>query len=164
MDALLPGSQTVIMRSTDGGVTWREAGRVDGGGDVISTAGPGRVIVTIWEANSSVLAYFPGLERLTPPLPSVWPLSSVVGRIVWSSSETGRSGWEINCFAISEIRTTCWLPSRSQEWQNQGSASRWQHQTAPNTTPSICLVASSVPCDTNMIASLFRASTWGTAF
>jgi DNA-binding CsgD family transcriptional regulator len=90
MDALLPGSQTAIVRSTDGGVTWSEVGRIDvGGGDVISMAGPGRVIVTLREGESYALAYFPGLERLTPPEAGLWPLAFVAGRVIWHSFENG---------------------------------------------------------------------------
>ena len=91
MDATTPGSQTAIVRSTDGGVTWSEIGRVDlGGGDVLTTAGPGRVIVRLQEGDSSVFAYFPGLERITPPEPRLSPLAFVDGRIVWRSFENGR--------------------------------------------------------------------------
>ncbi len=91
MNALTPGSQTAIVRSTDGGVTWTEMGRVGaGGGDVIATVGPGRVIVTFHEGDSSVLAYFPGFERLTPPEPGLSPLASIGGRVVWHSFENGR--------------------------------------------------------------------------
>ncbi len=91
MDALTSGSQTAIVRSTDGGVTWNEMGRVDvGGGDVMSTAGPGRVIVTLQEGDSSALAFFPGLERLTPPEPGLWPLAFIDGRVLWHSFEHGR--------------------------------------------------------------------------
>jgi hypothetical protein len=78
-------SESLILRSRDGGVTWTEAGRLGGGGFVITTAGPDQIIVGFLQTDGwpPAFAYFPGLEPLTPPVEGDWPVGYLKGGPLW---------------------------------------------------------------------------------
>lgn len=85
LEAWSPDAQTVLLRSRDGGVTWNEAGRMDIGGFVITTAGPDRIIVALWQADGQPpsFVYFPGLEPVTSPGQGYWPVGYLKGGPLW---------------------------------------------------------------------------------
>ena len=89
MDGWSPGSKTLLLRSTDGGITWDQWGAVGVGGFVISLAGPGRVVVGVWEAANQPpqFAYFPGLAPLPAPSLGAWPIHVLDGEVIWRAGD-----------------------------------------------------------------------------
>jgi len=89
LDAWSAGSRTVLMRSTDGGVSWERAGTVEIGGFVIKLLDAGRPIIGTWDAEGAPLTLrtFPDLDTLEPPQPQAWPIYVRDGEILWRSSE-----------------------------------------------------------------------------
>lgn len=90
LDAWSGGAETLLIRSTDGGVSWQEMGRLKRGGGVISFAGPDELLVVGWEAELAPPTFYlyPGDDRLTPPVgaPDAWPLFAFEGQVIWQSS------------------------------------------------------------------------------
>lgn len=92
LDAWSPGSETALLRSTNGGATWERVGTVDVGGFVVHLLGQGRAIIGTWDVNGGppVLRTFPGLEKASLPVPDAWPMFVREGEIIWRTAD-GRS-------------------------------------------------------------------------
>ena len=85
LDSWSAGSETVIVHSTDGGVTWGELGRLGAGGFVVALADEGRAIVGKWDAANrpATFVYFPGLEPIDLPSNGSWPVGFLDGEVLW---------------------------------------------------------------------------------
>jgi hypothetical protein len=86
MGGWTPGSETVLLRSRDGGASWSEVGRVNNSGYVIALAPPDHVLVGTFGTDAQIgFAEFPGMTVVSPPESGVWPLAVVDGQTVWRS-------------------------------------------------------------------------------
>ncbi|MCH8813723.1 MAG: SH3 domain-containing protein [Chloroflexi bacterium] len=85
-----PNSAVVIVRSTDGGVTWDIVGEFEGGIHLLGLIDDG-VAYGYWYERSAEdpsvqpsFALFPTLDPIAPPADDFWPVAAVDGQIVWT--------------------------------------------------------------------------------
>ncbi len=87
LDAWSADSEVALFRSTDGGVTWEDFGKIEEGGYVIGSLGDGAVLVALYSANLAPASYrrFPGLDPVARPQTGALsaPLVLTDGTIVW---------------------------------------------------------------------------------
>ena len=81
-----PDSQTVLFRSTDGGVRWTEIGRLDVGATVFGLLPSGEVLLTMYDSRESTVSrVYPDLKELqVPPGTNYWrPEILANGDLIW---------------------------------------------------------------------------------
>lgn len=92
IDAWLPGSDTVLFRSSDGGASWQEVSHETDSSFVIAMAEPGRgVIVGILDESGPTrfaVRSEAGTSDLPHPVQDAWPLATVAGKTVWRAGNS----------------------------------------------------------------------------
>jgi len=85
LDAWSADSRTILLESSDGGVTWRQIGELSGGGAVIGLVGTGVLVATYpAELAAAHFMIFPDGATLEPPpgAENGWPFTSS-GEVYW---------------------------------------------------------------------------------